>query len=459
MLVPLGYWAALWATNGSRRAGEPPLLRGFVPYLGVAMPFGKDATSFVQRCQAKHGDVFTLFIAGDRMTFVLDPLSAPAVLKADQLSFHPISDSVLARAFKLVNPRERLDLEEIESIGRTRLRGDRLEELSSNMGRKLEALIPEAASETWSDAQLFELVWDIMFRAGTEALFGSGTVTEDLRADFETFDRQFPLLVAGLPRPLLKAGNDARDRLAQAKLPGKDPSHWIRDRQPFIDALPEAERGHIRLPALWAIHANTIPATFWSLYWLLRSPDGLAAVLGEIKDHSSKDGRPKVSELGNLKILDSAISEALRLSSGSLTVREVLEEFTLETAGGRYRLRKGDRVCIAPFITHRDPDVFEDPLEYKYDRFYAEGGRKQFYKNGERVPLPLMPFGAGASMCPGRFFAINEIKLFLTNVLTEWDIELGSDPQPPFEFGRAGLGIYPPAHDVAVRIRRLQPLC
>lgn len=457
ILAPLGYWAALVATNGRRRSGEPPLIRGVVPYVGVAVAFGKGATSFVQRCQAEHGDVFTLFIAGDRMTFVLDPLSTPAVIKAKRLSFHPVSDSILDRAFKLPNVRNRLDLEEIESLGRTRLRGERLKELSSNMGRRLEALIPEAVSQTWEDAQLYEVVWDIMFRAGTEALFGGGTVSPELQTDFETFDRQFPLLVAGAPRPFVKAGDDALDRLAKAKLPGKNPSRWIRDRQPLIDALPEAERGRMRLPALWAIHANTIPSTFWSLYWLLRHPDGLAAVLAEIGEHSSDGCGPKASDLDKLQILDSAIREALRLSSGSLTVREVLEDFALETEGDTHQLRKGDRVCLAPFITHRDPDVFEDPLQYKYDRFYAEGGHKQFYKNGQRVALPLMPFGAGSSMCPGRFFAINEIKLFLAGVLTHWDIELGSDPQPPFELGRAGLGIYPPAHDVSVRIRRMGP--
>lgn len=454
VLAPLGYWAALQATNGRRRDGEPPLVRGVVPYVGVAVAFGKDATSFVQRCQAEHGDVFTLFVAGDRMTFVLDPLSTPAVLKAKQLSFHPVSDGILARAFKLPNARGRLDLEEIEAIGRTRLRGERLEELSSNMGRRLEALIPAAVTDTWQAAQLYDVVWDIMFRAGTEALFGTGTVTPELRADFETFDRQFPLLVAGLPRPLVKAGNDALERLGQAELPGKNPSHWIRDRQPFIDALPAADRGHMRLPALWAIHANTIPSTFWTLYWLLRSPEGLAAVLAEVAEHCAPNQAPNVSALGDLKLLDSSIREALRLSSGSLTVREVLEDFALETEAGSYPLRKGDRVCLAPFITHRDPGVFEDPLEYKYDRFYAEGGRKQFYKDGKRVPLPLMPFGAGASMCPGRFFAVNEIKLFMATVLTHWEFELGSDPEPPFEFGRAGLGIYPPAHDISVRIRR-----
>jgi cytochrome P450 len=420
--------------------------------VGVAASFGKNATTFVQQCQAEHGDVFTLFLAGNRMTFVLDPLSTPAVLKAKQLDFHPVSDDVLAKAFKLYDARNRIELEEIEAIGRTRLRGERLASLSGRMGERLETLIPKAFDTSWSTSQLYEVVWDTMFRAGTEALFGDDTASDDLRADFEAFDRQFPLMLAGVPKTLARQGNEALERLVHAKLPGPNPSDWIRDRQPFIDVLPEQERGRLRLPALWAIHANTIPATFWSLYWLLQSEEGLAAVQDELAD-KCPSGVPTVADLDGLNKLDSAIREALRLSSGSLTVRQVLEDFVLETESGAHAIRKGDRVCLAPFITHRDPGVFEDPLVYKYDRFHADDGRKQFYKDGKRVPLPLMPFGAGSSMCPGRFFALNEIKLFLAIALSHWDIELGDDPEPPFEFGRAGLGIYPPAHDVGARIR------
>ncbi len=455
LLAPLGYLAAFSAVNGRRREGEPPLVRGFVPFVGVAASFGRNATTFVQRCQAEHGDVFTLFLAGNRMTFVLDPLSTAAVLKAKQLDFHPVSDDVLAKAFKLHDARNRIDLEAVEAIGRTRLRGERLASLSGRMGARLEERIPDMFDASWSSLHLYEVVWDVMFRAGTEALFGDGTATETLRADFEAFDQQFPLMVAGVPKPLARDGHEALERLTQAKLPGPNPSDWIRDRQPHIDVLPESERGRLRLPALWAIHANTIPATFWSLYWLLRSNEGLAAIQEELAA-VCPSGVPEIAVLDKLVKLDSAILEALRLSSGSLTVRQVLEDFVLETESGRHAIRKGDRVCLAPFITHRDPGVFDDPLTYQYDRFYSAEGRKQFYKDGKRVPLPLMPFGAGSSMCPGRFFALNEIKLFLAIALSHWDIELADDPEPPYEFGRAGLGIYPPAHDVGARIRARQ---
>ncbi len=455
MLAPLGYWATLAAVNGRRRGGEPPFVRGALPFIGVAVRFGKDATTYVQRCQAQHGDVFTLFIAGQRMTFVLDPLSVPAVLKAKQLAFHPISDSVIEHAFGLDGLRRKMDLEAVEALGRTRLRGDALANLTHAMSDRLAEHVPAAASDDWEHAFLYAKVWEVMFDAGTESIFGTGVLSESLRRDFEIFDEQFPLMVTGLPKALFREGEAALRRLGKTNLLGDNASTWILDRQPYIEHLDEMYRALANVPVLFAIHANTIPATFWSLFHLLRHPNAIAAVRTELDMLSTSERQTlDVDTLGKLRVLDSAISEALRLSSGSLTVREVLEPFTLETPLGAHSLRRGDRVCLAPFITHRDPEIFEEPLEYRFDRFHAAGGRKQFYKRGERVPLPLMPFGAGVSMCPGRFFAMNEIKLFIARALTSWDIDLPSVPIPDFEFSRAGLGIYPPAHDVPVRIRR-----
>ena len=455
VLAPLGYWATLAAVNGRRRAGEPPLVRGSLPYLGVAVRFGRNATAYVQRCQDTHGDVFTLFIAGQRMTFLLDPLAVPAVLRSKQLVFHPVSDRVLHDAFQLDGIRTKMNLEAVEALGRSRLRGESLHALTDSMGARLSELVPAAASAQWEHGFLYRKIWNLMFEAGTDALFGSGKVTEQLREDFKIFDVQFPLMAAGLPRAIVKDGEAALHRLANTDLLGESASDWIRDRQPFLAALDAEDRGLARVPVLWAIHANTIPATFWSMYYLLRHPEGLKAVRREL-DALPDPARESLDAetLGELRVLDSAISEALRLSSGSLTIREALEDLTLETPSGAHRMRKGDRVCIAPFITHRDPEIFERPLEYRYDRFYAASGRKQFYKRGQRVPLPLMPFGAGISMCPGRFFAMNEIKLFIAHVLQHWDIEAHDAPSPDFELSRAGLGIYPPAHDVPVRIRR-----
>lgn len=47
-----------------RRAGEPPLITGWIPYLGKALEFRRDAHVFLQEQKKKFGDIFTVLIAG-----------------------------------------------------------------------------------------------------------------------------------------------------------------------------------------------------------------------------------------------------------------------------------------------------------------------------------------------------------------------------------------------------------
>lgn len=47
-----------------RKEGEPPLIKGWIPYVGKALEFGRDAHQFLTAHRDKHGDVFTVLIAG-----------------------------------------------------------------------------------------------------------------------------------------------------------------------------------------------------------------------------------------------------------------------------------------------------------------------------------------------------------------------------------------------------------
>ena len=47
-----------------RRDDEPPLITGWIPYLGKAVEFGKNAHMFLAAHKEKHGDIFTILIAG-----------------------------------------------------------------------------------------------------------------------------------------------------------------------------------------------------------------------------------------------------------------------------------------------------------------------------------------------------------------------------------------------------------
>lgn len=66
-------------------------------------------------------------------------------------------------------------------------------------------------------------------------------------------------------------------------------------------------------------------------------------------------------------ILDSVLEETLRLTAAPFITREVLQNKTLRMADGQeYDLRKGDRVCLFPFISPQmDPQIHLEPEVHK----------------------------------------------------------------------------------------------
>lgn len=64
-----------------------------------------------------------------------------------------------------------------------------------------------------------------------------------------------------------------------------------------------------------------------------------------------------------------------------------------------------------------------------------------------------MPFGSGISMCPGRFLAMNEMKMFLFILLAHFDVELVENKAVRLDNSRMGLGILLPDVDIAFRYK------
>lgn len=92
---------------------------------------------------------------------------------------------------------------------------------------------------------------------------------------------------------------------------------------------------------------------------------------------------------------------------------------------------------------------------FQHDR-YIQGDREKtdFYKGGQKLKYYLMPFGSGSSMCPGRYFAMNEIKQFLCLLLLYFDLQLvEGQRRATLDPSRAGLGILLPSTDVRFRYR------
>lgn len=435
-------------TSAERRPGEPPLVRTWLPWLGAAWSFGLGAPDFLARCQRRYGDVFTVLIAGRRMTFVLDAHSHMGVLKQDALTFYDLAHELSARAFG--HPRLHGPLAHaLEQATEAHLRGAPLSHLTARTQELLDARLEAADGADWETHKLNAFIRRALLPAIADAMFGDGFMTPAALDDLDHLNRRLPLLLAGLPAGLIPGVVGARRRLAHRLQAARPDEAALRTaRRSLLGALPLQQQGYVELSLLWATLTNTLPAVFWTLAHLLHDGLALAAVTTEVR------GAVARPEPGPTPLLQSAISEALRLSSASLTLRRASRDMALRLDAGEVAVREGDLVCLFPYLMHHDPEIYPAPERFRLQRFSGERGTPTFEKGGRKVHLALMPYGGGASLCPGRFLANTEIKQLVAGVLLRFDLMADGEPLPRADHRRAGIGVLPPRGDMRFRLRR-----
>ncbi|XP_053324289.1 cytochrome P450 7A1-like [Spea bombifrons] len=491
-----------WLIVGIRRRepGEPPLENGLIPYLGCALQFGANPLEFLRTRQNKHGHIFTCKIAGKFVHFITDPFSFNSVMRSgrhfDWKKFH-FATSAKAFGHCSMDPLDGKTSEDLHETFRKTLQGDALDPLISSMMENLQhtMLQPSAfklTSKDWVTEGLYAFCYRVMFESGYITLFGKELNSkEDANAarreaqralilnaleNFKEFDKIFPALVAGLPIHVFKSAYSARENLAKDLLHENlrkriDISDLITLRMflnDTVSTLSDTDKARTHLALLWASQANTLPATFWSVFYLLRCPNAMKAANEEVRQVLEKASQ-KVTfdgkcvflnrhQLDEMPVLDSIIKEAMRLSSASLNIRVAKENFTLQMDNNElYNIRKDDIVALYPQTLHLDPEIYEDPLSFKYDRYVDENMKEKttFYLKGRKLKYYYLPFGSGKTKCPGRQFAVHEIKQLLTLMLSYFDMELVEKniKSPPLDQSRAGLGILQPTHDIDFRYK------
>ncbi|XP_075405745.1 cytochrome P450 7B1 [Tenrec ecaudatus] len=464
----------------SRRPGEPPLIKGWLPYLGQIQNFQKMPVTYIKTLQKKHGDIFTVLIGGKYITFILDPFQFQLVIKNHkQLSFKMFGHKVSYNAFAIKMLLTNQELDHDLHACYQHLQGKSLEVLFETMEEKIKHNFESRLLRTrnWDTEKMLAFCTSIVFEVTFTTLYGNLLVADkkkfisDLRDDFIKFDDIFPYLATGIPIELLGNARSLQKRIINcfrqenlAKFKGW--SEFVQMRQDILEKHYEPGNSEIaahHLGILWASMANTIPTMFWAMYYLLRHPEAMAAVRDEIDHLLQSTGQKKGTafsigftreQLDSLVYLESIVLEALRLHSLSATLRCVENDFLLPVKSGECLLRKGDLVCIFPPAIHRDPEVFEAPEEFRYDRFVQDGRKKTaFFKRGKKLNYYIMPFGSGASKCPGRFFAVSEVKLLLFALVTCFDLEMIDDKPVEQSYSRILFGISYPSSDVLFRYK------
>ena len=158
-------------------------------------------------------------------------------------------------------------------------------------------------------------------------------------------------------------------------------------------------------------HETTAVALTWTWYLLATHPDVQAQFHAELDDVIG-DRAPTLEDLPNLTLTDRILTESMRLYPPIWSIGRMAFE-PIELDG--WQVPAGAAVVAPQLIVHRDPRWFEEPLEFRPDRWTPK-----FRENLPR--FAYYPFGGGPRLCIGEGFAWMEAKLLLAALGQHWQM-------------------------------------
>lgn len=379
----------------------------------------------LDRCFARHGDVFTLRLARiGTFVVVSDPALIELVFRGDPRVFHAGEGNRVLRP--LLGPRSLLLLDEDEHLRERKLL------LPPFHGRALAALeslirdVCERHLAGWPVGQrvrIRPLAQALTLEVIARAVFGlSGRQAVDdacvlLRRALAWAAERRRLLTFALlgPQRVERSGvlrgalapvealirEEVRRARADTRLEQREDvlAMLVRARREDGRALSDEELRDELVTLLVAGHETTATALAWGLERLARHPEVVERLRREVTS-------------GGHAYRDATVQEILRLRPViPLVVRVVKQPVTL----GPWSLPAGVVVAPAIYLVHKRPDVYPEPMRFRPERFL------------ERPPgtYTWLPFGGGVRRCIGASLAQLELALALAGIVQRFDITPG----------------------------------
>jgi len=160
---------------------------------------------------------------------------------------------------------------------------------------------------------------------------------------------------------------------------------------------------------------TTHPLIPWAIYGMLTAPGAWDRAASEVREILG-DRWPEADDLKRLTYLNGVVHETLRLYPPSaIMLRYVVKDF--EFAGRHVRL--GSTVWFSPYITHRMPELWPEPLAFRPQRWDPIDPSYRKHRNNE-----YLPFVSGPHRCVGAELAVTELTVILARLLARSSLHL-----------------------------------
>ncbi|KAI0513191.1 cytochrome P450 [Xylaria bambusicola] len=469
--------------TASHEPNEPPLIRPGIPIVGHLIGMIRHGSGYYSKINKKYNlPIYTLPMPRGKVYIVNSPRLIAAIdRRAKTISFAPY---VVQFAKRILAPSQQaisaLEEDLLEKQGPVGLRPETLKVMHDSLapGGPLEdttqvmlegvmgVLNSMRSSGKCGEIELFDWTRRLVTKASTDAIYGAKFnpfKDEGVYNGLWTIDKDFVLLGLNvLSNFMTPRGSQARTSFFNAMRAYYDKggheygSRLVRDRYEVSlkHRLSRTDIEHFNLSVSYGLLVNTVPATAWTLFHVYSNPLLLREIrhdiesrLGRLRTHAIEVNIPTLIE--DCPLLMSLVQEVLRIHSTNASGRVVLDDTLIDD---EYLLKKDAILLIPSADLHSNQSIWGsnatalDPRRFMNQR---EPTGKQ------KVPAcAYRAFGSGASVCPGRHFAMNEILSILVVMVLKYDMSpVQGEWTMPKTKSHITTSILTPAEDLKVEMR------
>uniref|UniRef100_A0A8C0F5H0 Lanosterol 14-alpha demethylase n=1 Tax=Bubo bubo TaxID=30461 RepID=A0A8C0F5H0_BUBBB len=380
-----------------RNPSCPPCIGSWIPWFGAAFQFGKAPLEFIEQARSKHGPVFTVFALGKRFTFVTEEEGTEAFFKSKDLNFEQAVQQAVKNAVSVPAEAFYQNHGNLYSMMKGKMGPSNLHMFTGTLCKELHEHMAHLGMEGAGD--LNDLVRHIMYPAVVNTLFGKGicptsqSEIKEFEEHFQKYDEDFEY-ASQMPECFLRNWSKSKKWLLKL----------------FEKVVSDAERTN---PS-----EITSKIAFWTLAFILSYPSIYKKIMEDLASVFGKAGKDNIEvseeDLKKLPFIKWCTLEAIRLRSPGAITKKVVNPIRIQN----FTVPAGDMLMLSPYWLHRNPKYFPDPEMFKPDRWKEANLEKNAFLDS------FVAFGGGKHQCPGRWFAIMEIQLFVVLFLHKYEFVL-----------------------------------
>ena len=454
-----------------RPSNAPPNAHVGLPIIGNYIEFAKNPVDFIARCQKSFGDIYTVPMLNQNLTFLLGPeASTPFYMQKDAV----MSQSEVYRFMTPVFGKNVVYDADIEH------RKQQMKCMATGLqSRSLDAYVPKIEKETheyikkWGasgEVDILNALSELTILTSSRCLHGDDVreeLFEDVARIYHDLDKgvtPISFFFPYLPTEAHAKRDAARKEMVEIftkVIAERRRKGGVGDRtdilQVFIDLkykdgtqLTEEEVVGLLIALLFAgQHTSSITST-WTTMFLLHNQSCLEKVMAEQKQVLAADmNAPLTSEhVKSMDYLRSAIKESLRMYPPLIMLmRKAMSDVQTTCNGKDYIIPKGDIVVTSPAVSSRMGDVFPEPDVFKPERFANDADKDE----ARMKKFSFVGFGGGWHACMGQTFGILQVTTIVSIILRHFELEAVESELPDPDYTAMVVG---PKNRCTVRYKR-----